>query len=84
MLVFVVHDGSRGGDDVGGDAMRGEILLHVRVAVAPFPGGSIRAEDQHGNGGSGDADEGDNERYPPGDMRGETLLVDERIIDCWH
>ena len=50
--------------------MGGEVLLGGKVALTPFAGRGVRAEHEQCNGGGGNADERNDERNTPGDVRG--------------
>ena len=81
---FAVGEGAGDVDDVARDAVAGEVLLGVQVALRPFPARRVRAEDEHGDGGGGDEDEGHDEGDAPGDVRGEPLVQDQAVEDGGH
>ena len=71
-------------DDVALDAVFGQILLGGEMAVLPFSGGGIGAQEQHCNGDGDDDDEGDDESHSPGLVGGHVLILDEGVEDCRH
>lgn len=64
--------------------MNGEVLLHGEMTLAPLAGWGVRAQDQHANGGDGDADEGNDEGNAPGDVWSEALICDEAVENGGH
>ena len=54
------------------------------MAVCPFAGWGVGAEDEHRGGGGCDDDEGDDEGHAPGDVCREMLLLDKGVEDGGH
>lgn len=83
LLLVCEAGGGGGGDDGGVDAVGCEVLLCVEVALAPFSGRGVRAEDQHADCGEDDDDEGHDESHAPCHMVGESVF-DEAVEDGGH
>ena len=81
---FAVGEGARHVDDVTRDAVVGEVLLGMEVALGPFARRGVGAEEEHGDGGGGDEDEGHDEGDAPGDVRRQALVQDQAVEDGGH
>ena len=64
--------------------MRCKILLGMEMALTPFAGRRVWADEKHQNGHEADYNERDNEGDPPCCMCRKTMIHDERVEDGWH
>jgi len=68
--ILFLRNLARDVDDVAADAVVGEVMLRGEVALGPFARRGVGADEEHGDGCSGDDNERDDEGNAPGDMWG--------------
>ena len=66
------------------DAVARQVLLGVQVTFAPFAHGRVGTEQEHGDGGSGDADERHDEGNAPCHVRRQMLSPHQGVEDGGH
>lgn len=81
---LLVHNPCGCVDDGCVDAVACKVVLHSQVAIGPFAGWSIRAQEQQAAGHSNNADTRHYEGDAPCHVRSKALLLDEAVVDSGH